>query len=120
MQSVLSNVASDSLRVYIVWIPALPSDHREDALEATTECVDSRARHFWDRDRVVGDEYKRWLGISKFAWDVYFVYERGAVWTDAAGPPEPHFWTHQLRGLDEFAPMLDSAELSRWVVEALQ
>lgn len=120
MQSVLRNIPSDSLKVYIVWIPALFSDHRSNAVEATAECTDARARHFWDGEKAVGESYQQWLGIERFAWDVYFVYERGVIWGKDPDPPDPYAWMHQLWGLEEMAPMLDSVLLAQKVEEVLR
>ena len=119
MQSVLRKLPSDSLRAYVVWIPALFSDHRESALEATGEYVDQRVQYFWDEHRAVGETYQRSMGMDRFAWDVYFVYERGVVWHEKEAPPAPYAWMHQLWGLEEMAPRLDSLALVERVQEIL-
>lgn len=118
MQSVLSRVQSDSFKMYIVWLPVLLSDGRKDALEASGECSDPRIKYYWDADKLTGEVYKQTLGIERFAWDIYFLYDRGSQWTGDT-PPQPKYWMHQLWGLEETAPLLDSAIMAQQIEATL-
>ena len=86
------------------------SDDREDAVEGTGEFPDSRVHYFWDGDKAAGRSFGEMLQIDRDAWDVYLLYPKSGVWTGSL-PPKPSFWMHQLGGLAELAPALDSTEL---------
>lgn len=113
----MNSVSSKQLRTYIVWLPALFSDDREDAVEASGEFNDSRNRYFWDSDMKIGDAFGEQLQLEEFAWDVYLMFERGAKWEQT---PSPAFWMHQLGDLGDRAPTLDSTMLRTKVEEFLQ
>lgn len=95
----------------------MPSDTKQDAILASTEYSDTRINYFWDPEMIAADPFRKKLGLSRFAWDVYMLYDRGEKWKKDS-PTEPNFWMHQLMGADELAPVLDSVVL-RWKTEAL-
>jgi hypothetical protein len=67
--------------------------------------TDSRASHYWDPHETLGNAYSRILGFEGGpAWDVYFLFGKGARW-DGPAPPKPAFWMHQLAVTS--APRLD-------------
>jgi hypothetical protein len=73
-------------------------------------------RYFWDADKIVGNTFARTLQLDQLAWDVYLVYDRGVTWKE--GPPFlPAFWMHQLGGLEDRAPTLDSLVLRQKIEE---
>lgn len=108
---------SSSIRAYVIWLPALPSDTRQDATLASGEFSDSRVNYFWDPETIVADPFGKKLGLSGFAWDVYMLYDRGEKWKKET-LSEPKFWMHQLMGAENLAPALDSVVL-RWQTETL-
>ena len=82
----------------VIWLPMLAADDDVAAREAMRLVADSRARHFYDPDRVVGRAVARSLGASgEIAWDIYLFYGPEARW-DGDVPPRPLDWRHQLRG----------------------
>ena len=102
------------MRVYVVWVPSLPTD-KEDRVPAATEKIpDARASHYWDAGGGLKAAYQRVMKWPGPAWDVYFIYDRDAEW--AKDPPAPDYWMHQLMGLPP-ERMLDgdklAAEISR-------
>jgi hypothetical protein len=117
----MKEIDDPSLRVYVIWLPMLPSDDSEDAVEASREWVDSRVTYYWEPERTTGKKWAqtlglgrmgalfRSLGFSRVAWDVYLVFPRGQRWRDPA--PEPLYWTHQLGGAFELTPSLDADTL---------
>jgi len=86
------------------------SDARDDAVEGTAEFPDPRVRYYWDGEKIAGWSFGEMLKIDRDAWDVYLVYPSSAKWSDSL-PPAPSFWMHQLGGLGDLAPSLDSALL---------
>jgi hypothetical protein len=81
-------------KVYLVWVPVLEAEERHVS-EATRLATDPRVRHFWDGENRLGDEYRRILGLSGTAWDVYMLFDQTARWPGDV-PPTPAFWMHQL------------------------
>ena len=100
-EKVLGKIASDKLRVFVIWTPRYFGDNRAQALVSMKLVGDKRAMHFWDATGWLGKHYGRALklpGRRTFAWDVYFVFAPDAKWEQA--PPEPVEWMHQLGGTD--------------------
>ena len=104
------------LTAYVVWVPELGAQLK-DVAPATVLVPDPRAKQYWDPDEVVGIKYGRILGIDRPAWDVYMLFEPGAVWHHNE-PPKPNFWMHQLGGVTN-APRLDPVEFARRTTQLL-
>lgn len=85
--------------------------------EASATFSDPRARHFWDAAGWTVEHFKDAIDIEVDAWDLYLVYGPEARW-DAAEPPRPAFWMHQLRGVDN-GPLLDVVALAERVRQML-
>jgi hypothetical protein len=91
--------------VFVVWSDQFGGAPRH-VPDAADLIPDARARHYWDEGRVVGRAYQRLklgnrtLDIGAEAWDVWMLFDRDARWTDA-GPPQPTWWEHQLRGMPD-------------------
>ena len=103
-------MTDSSLRVYIVWLPMLRSDHKADAEEASGEFTDSRVSYFWDSEKILGEAYSDRLNLFRTAWDVYLLYGRAASWEEPA--PDPDYWMHQLGLSAPLTPTLDEDELT--------
>ena len=115
-QEILESVANEKLKVYVVWTPVLQEDNRQAAAEAMRLVPDNRAVHFWDAAKSLGFSMGKVVTLPrerKLAWDVYFVFDSKAKWSDV--PPKPADWMHQL-GTDERT--LDGEKL-RMAVEKL-
>ena len=85
--------------------------------EATATFSDPRAHHFWDGAGWTLRHFKEVLDIRVDAWDLYLLYGRDARW-GGAEPPQPAFWMHQLRGVDN-GPLLDADAFSQRIEQAL-
>jgi hypothetical protein len=116
----LSQIKSEHLKVYVVWIRRFPlRDTRDAAQEATHLVPDERSLHFWDGAGRLGQAYAKVVDLphnKKFAWDVYFVFDAKAKWGDA--PPKPEFWMHQLGG-PETGNMLDGGKFREAILRRL-
>ncbi len=113
----MRQVPSKALRAHVIWLPALPTDKMQDAVEASSEFSDERVVYSWDGEMKVADPFGKSLGLNRFAWDIYLLYNRGEKIKNEE-PAAPEFWMHQLMGADDLAPILDSVVL-RERVEAL-
>jgi len=105
MQQVLKDIPDANLMAYIIWLPVLPSDDLEAAIERSGEFSDPRVTYFWDSNLLTGKLWKPILDIPRqVAWDVYLIYDAKAQWKDKLPPPD--FWMHQLGGVTK-APQLE-------------
>lgn len=98
MQSeVIEKIDNTALKIFVIWLPVIPGDGREKALNSRAVVSDPRALHFWDGTRSLGKEYKDILKLQpeiEAAWDVYLAFGRLAEWNEK--PPRPNEWMHQL------------------------
>jgi hypothetical protein len=84
-------------RMAWVFIDMMPADDLASAAQSAARVADSRLAAFHDPRHVLGRAMARRLGWKgHVAWDTYFVYNPGTLWTDAALPP-PDAWFHQLK-----------------------
>src|SRR5262245_18099043 len=107
MQTTLKNVKEADVAMYIIWLPCIPGDSRNDAVQRVSEFTDPRLHNYWDEQRITGNAWKEPLALPMFAWDVYFLFDRSALWQKPV--PQPTFWMHQL-GAAAKAPSLDEKE----------
>lgn len=100
-QAVLREHPDVRFRAAWVWIRMLKYDDEDAARRGASKVDrDPRIRQFWDPERRIGSAVATSLGgrPRRVAWDVYLVYDRGAVWRD--GLPAPFDWAHQMTGTD--------------------
>ncbi len=99
--AVLEKIADKTTRVFTVWVPILEKDKIETVPNAVKLMPDRRVKHFWDANGELVKSYARVLGFKaeQPAWDVYFAYDREAVWKDA--PPSPTYWMTKLKAAPE-------------------
>lgn len=116
MQNILLKISDDRLRAYVIFLPAIDGDRKEDAGQRSSEFIDKRVTYLWDANRTTGFLWQRVLGLDSFAWDVYFLYAPNAKWEKE--PPMPDFWMHQRRGIFH-APFLFAPEFEAKVKEFL-
>ena len=87
-ENILEKHPDADLRVYVAWLPTLPTDARFSVADLM---VDDRVRHFWDGDQLLGSYFARLIGApGAVAWDVFFLYPPDASWGDrprVAGAP---------------------------------
>jgi hypothetical protein len=108
----LAALPSEDLHAYYVWVPMLSGDNEAAAHAAAARFGERRARHYWDRDRLLASRMAKALEIDArssaatdddpaFAWDVYLAYRRGN-----RELTRPDFWMHQLavEGVPRFEP----------------
>lgn len=117
MQDVLTSTKSESVHLYIVWLPVLRTDDRESAVERTKEFNDPRVTYYWDGEGITGNAWRELLGLESVAWDVYFLYPPKGDWDTK--PNRPFFWMHQLRGVSA-APYLDKDKFKLQMLELLK
>ena len=80
-----------------VFIDMMATDDLNSAAESAARVADPRLAGFHDPKHVLGRAMARCLGWKgHVAWDTYFVYRPGTLWTGAEMPP-PDAWFHQLK-----------------------
>ena len=109
-RDVMDQTQATGLAMYIVWVP-LEGARERHARRATRLVPDRRARHFWDGEDRLTQEFGRTLDIDTDAWDVFLVYGPDATWEEGDLPPAPDYWQHELFRLRKTAPRFDSAVL---------
>lgn len=96
LEPLLCDAALD-FRMAWVFIDMMPTDTLDSAAEAARRVTDWRLTRFHDPAHVLGRAMARCLGwTSHVAWDTYFVYDPGILWTHT-DMPQPTAWFHQLR-----------------------
>ena len=122
VQQLFEQFDHERLRGIIVWLSMLTGDN-VDAAHAQAKLVqDRRVVKVWDAERRTAELFAQMLVLSCPAWDVYLLYPTGVRW-DAAEPPRPAFWMHQLPeavGAESGLPLKPDrlAEELRWLLEA--
>ena len=94
----------------------------EDVAEAAALITGGNATHYWEDSGIVGKLYEKTLGIDGvYAWEVWLVYQPGALWNDTY-PPKPDFAMHQLRSskAEDIMPYLDSKRFASVVTNYLE
>jgi len=69
--------------VIAIWFDMVRSDNR--ARWQPDLLTDSRVTHFWDTDKLVGTWYGENVTVQEpghVEWDMFFLYDRGASWTE--------------------------------------
>lgn len=84
---------------------------------------DSRVKHFWDENKIIGQWFstqtKDWgddgsvLERNSVVWDTYFLYSPNAEWKDTPG--KPISWGSTINGQQEklksgISPLLMSSD----------
>jgi hypothetical protein len=95
VQEIFEKNRSEFLRGAIVWIPMLPADNLEAALQRELMFADALVRQFWDPEQILGRLLSQTLNLTlSVAWDVYLLYPPDHPW-NAELPPAPECWMHQ-------------------------
>jgi hypothetical protein len=80
-----------------VFIDMMPTDNLNSAAESAARVTDPRLAAFHDPKHILGRAMARTLGWkSHVAWDTYFIYRPGTLWTGDR-VPSPDAWFHQLK-----------------------
>jgi hypothetical protein len=80
-----------------VFINMMSSDNHSSAIESASRVRDPRLASFHDPTHVLGRTMARTLHWkSHVAWDTYFIYRPGTLWTGTE-MPTPDAWFHQLK-----------------------
>ena len=76
-ENILDEHPDADLRVYVVWVPRIPTDER---FQVTDEIADGRATHYWDNERRIEEPF---VAEGNAAYDFYNLYGPDADWGDA-------------------------------------
>jgi len=115
VRGLFEEFSDEKLAGYVVWVPMLPADSLDSAMAEQNAIFDPRL-HFWfDDDKSAANTWSSFIGLPTTSWDVYAVYDAGAVWADRAHPPVPRVWMHQLNATPatKLEDRLDPIQLAR-------
>ena len=95
MERILRQTQSESVRVFVVWEPMLPTDWYRPTRPTLKRVSDSRAVQLWDKDHLIAAQLKQQLqqfhGIHPSCcenrghlWDMAAVYPPSVKWGEAA------------------------------------
>jgi hypothetical protein len=104
MQQVMNYFSDKKLHLFVIWLPAISTDSRDDALERSSQFTDNRVSYYWDAEKLTGKSVGSVLELGMSAWDVYLLYTSNQKWNTEI--PSPLFWMHQLQGIEK-GPYLD-------------
>jgi hypothetical protein len=83
-ENVIDRHPGAKLSIYVVWMPMLATDARDEIDVALLQ--DDRVRQFWDEKRMLGRYLAEadlgGLGYSGIVWDAFFLFGPQARWTD--------------------------------------
>ncbi len=80
--------SDNDVTVHVIWAPVLGGD-RQRARQATAAINGPNVIHYWDPGAVIGEwAHSRlpWPLDHGPAWDVFYLFDGEAVWTDQPGP----------------------------------
>ena len=86
MNHILTDLASQPVRTFVVWEPVLFTDWSSPSTATLGRISAGHVSQFWDKGRLVSHsmgEHDR----GSVVWDYVAVYPIGAVWD--ASPPKP-------------------------------
>ena len=95
MERILKQTQSDSVRVFVVWEPMLPTDWYRPTRPTLKRLSDARAVQFWDESHLIAAQVKQQLqqfhgnnpGCCEdggHLWDMAAMYPPGVRWNEAA------------------------------------
>jgi len=70
-------------------MPVIRGDSKTAVPSAAALLPDSRVLHYWDPTRLIGTFFKKNVApdvTSSVAWDMFFLYDSGAVWDEFPQP----------------------------------
>jgi len=105
VERILKQAQSESVRVFVVWEPMLPTDWYRPTRPTLKRVSDSRAVQFWDRNHLIAAQVKQQL--QRFhGSDPSCCEDRGHLWDMAAEYPMGVQW-------GESAPVFDDGPVYR-------
>jgi hypothetical protein len=116
MQQIMNYYSDKPLHLFVIWLPAISTDTRDDALERSSQFTDSRVSYYWDAEKLTGKSVGSALELGMSAWDVYLIYPSNQAWNKDL--PSPIFWMHQLQGIEK-GPYLDRDEFKEKVQDLI-
>jgi hypothetical protein len=95
VERILKQTQSESVRVFVVWEPMLPTDWYRPTRPTLKRVSDSRAMQFWDKSDLIAAQVKEQLQRFHTSdpsccedgghlWDMAAVYTPGVRWGETA------------------------------------
>lgn len=100
MERILKQNQSESVRVFVVWEPMLPTDWYRPTRPTLKRVSDSRAAQFWDKRHLIAAQVKRQLQ-DFHGTDPSCCEDRGHLWDMAALYPAGVKWGESKPGFSD-------------------
>jgi hypothetical protein len=83
----LRQLPTDTLRVYVVWEPILPSDWQSPTNPVLSRIPDLRASQYWDKDHLIAKLVRKYVPADEpnccdkngILWDLVALYPKHSV-----------------------------------------
>ncbi len=103
----LTQITSEDLEIFIVWVSILPTDVRSRALRVLERWTDPRGHHYWDDNAHFARAAANLIQLEgvRTAYDIYLLYGRNDTWDpEAVMIDEPADYRAVLEGWTPGAP----------------
>src|ERR1700736_1131556 len=100
LQEAVYSKKGDDPRIvtFVVHVPTLGA--REANVAAASRLIANRyTTHYWEQTGVTGKLMQQAVGVDKYIWDFWAIYDPNVLWSDERLMPAPTFYQHQLQGL---------------------
>lgn len=95
MERILKQTQYESVRVFVIWEPMLPTDWYRPTRPTLKRVSDARAEQFWDKSHLIAAQVEQQLQQfhgshpsccenQGHLWDMAAVYAPGVKWGEAA------------------------------------
>jgi hypothetical protein len=83
-QKLLDEQRNETIRVFVIWEPVLPTDLAAPSTMTLKRIADTRASQYWDKEHLVSKSIGEKDGV---VWDYVSIYPQNKLWEK--GLPEP-------------------------------
>lgn len=95
MERILEETHGESVRIFVVWEPMLPTDWYRPTRPTLKRVSDSRVAQFWDKGHLIAAQLKQQLeqlhgnaptccDDGGHLWDMAALYQSGVKWGEVA------------------------------------
>lgn len=100
LQEAVYSKKGDDPRIvtFVVHVPTLGA-REANVAPASRLIVNRYTTHYWEETGITGKLMQQAMGVDKYLWDFWAIYDPNVQWSDERVMPAPTFYQHQLQGL---------------------